>query len=37
MDWQLLLAKETATQTSPNSENESQRSVNDLGLCKYGN
>jgi len=28
MHWQLLLAKEKATQSLPHSENESQRSVN---------
>jgi hypothetical protein len=37
MYWQLLLVKETATRSSPHSENERQRSINDLWLCKYGN
>jgi hypothetical protein len=32
MYWQLLLAKETATWTSPHSENECQRSVTDFWL-----
>jgi len=37
MYWQLLVAKETATRSSPLSENERQWSVNNLRLCKYGN
>jgi hypothetical protein len=37
MYWQLLLVKETATQSSPHSENKRQRSVNDLWLFKHGN
>jgi len=32
MYWQLVLAKETATRSSPHSENERQRSVNDFYL-----
>jgi hypothetical protein len=32
-----LFVKQTATRSSPHSENERQRSVNDLWLCKYGN
>jgi hypothetical protein len=32
MYWQLLLAKEKATQSSPHSENERQQKVNDCWL-----
>jgi len=32
MYWQLLLAKETATRSSPYSENEHQWSINDFWL-----
>jgi len=32
MDWELLLAKETAPRSSPHSENEHQQSVNHFYL-----
>jgi len=37
MYWQLLYAKETATQSPSHSENKHQWSVNNLAFCKYSN